>query len=306
MASATNVSLIVQGPYHSNIERTVSSAAFKEVIVSTWNDGSLQGLDRKAIQERLSQVSQQSDVTVILNEYHEIPASLKAEYPSLSNQIWSTLQGVRASQSKWVVKVRSDEVWDLNGVLNALAKIRPGQMLTANWVVRDWSYHRFHISDHLFAVESKNLTRGLELLESGQSLKKMLRSKDRGTPESILGAAIFAAIISPESPESVLEHRRSSRTLWKTFSERVVILDLDKECTFFELYARRAGVGPISNLREFAGRKSLHAMALDFRLFTDVNQLFPRPRLIVWASKVARAYSFSRRRPRGNPLPLNR
>lgn len=289
MDSANSVSILIQGPYNPNslqtLARVLPSKLVEGFVLSTWEDHFEQATEALAKDRLMRRLPSDSRLTIIASREAEIPRTLATTYPQVHLQVWSTLKGLEAISSKWVIKVRSDEVYDLREFLRTTTNMRDGQILSSNFIVRDWNYHRFHISDHLFAVETKVLRSALEALSSGRSVRHLLRNKDMETPESLIGASIFS--VQPELHHSPSK-KQTNRTLWRLFRDKVVLFDLDSQPGSFEVHARKAGVGPVTALSELRGMFNPAALPLDYRHFNNVEQLRPRSAWVVAAGKAVR------------------
>lgn len=288
MKSDTSVSLLIQGPFHENSIQTLTKTLVNErvdhCIVSTWDHHSASST-KALFQLELTGCPSGGQFTFVTSKEGDIPQSLSEAYPQIAHQVWSTLRGLESCTSKWVVKVRSDEIYDLGEFLRSTKRLGAGKLLTSNFIVREWNYHRFHISDHLFAVETNVLKDGLSLLARGESVGHLLREQDMGTPESIIGAAIFASQAQGHSTKS---RKKTNRALWRLFRNRVQLFDLDSQAGSFEVHARRAFVGPVTALSNLTGVFNSAGLPIDFRHFSHVRQLRPRPKALIVAGKATR------------------
>lgn len=200
---------------------------------------------------------------------------------ALSKQVYTTLQGLSELVSPVVIKVRSDEWCDLSDFIKYFESNKK-KILFSNFIVRPWSYHPFHISDHLFGGDKAVIEAAFQSLS--RTSQEWLNEKlgmHAYTPESCIGFMIFRSqqlgvvpegkkIKAPEAPN------------WKFFCGGFELYDLQRILGKFEVNARRAQVGPVGNLRELGRLLNKDGLGLDFVYYPDIESLKPQSR--VWTS----------------------
>lgn len=265
---------------------------FTEIIVSTWKP------QDEMERHLLRTIRKIKMVKVIINEIDS--EKFQACPDALQKQVWTTLNGMLEMRSPFVVKVRSDEWFDLHDFIEAFES-NAELILFSNFLVRPWSYHSFHISDHLFAGDKAVLEHAFWLLS--RTTQKWL-DRELGIhsliPESCIGFMIFR--------EQQLKCGVSNKTIrtpgnfdWETFRSGFELYDLQRICGQFEVHARRAQVGPVTNLRELGSLFRKDGLPLDFVYYPKLEALKPQGR--AWTA-IKKRYRYARRKYLAHgPLP---
>jgi len=146
-----NTALLIQGPYTNNITEEMilrNKNDFNEIVFSTWDTSAKINIpDIKIIKNPLPKI----------NKYHNSQ--------NIYLQVSSMIYGLENIKSKFVIKTRSDEYFS-NLKLFAAQALKTNKLIISNIFVKDVSYAKFHISDHLFLGEKEILLRSLKLLKS--------------------------------------------------------------------------------------------------------------------------------------------
>jgi hypothetical protein len=264
----SSVCLLVQGPLHkatlANVLRNLSSV--DQCVVSTWNTND--GGQMEILQDllRLQKESEKISIIVRALDRNRIPHLDRGGL-----QFMSIKNGLDAVRTLQVVKCRSDEEYDLEEFLKEVLR-NPHRTLFSNFIVRDWLYHPFHISDHLFASPTQVLSRAIEQMASRTSDElEALLSKHSKTPEVVLGYHLFEAHELRDRP--LLANARWS---FNRFSKHFDLFDLGA-LAYYSVNANQAGVNSLRDIRALRSLRSVEGYRLNFHHYSTTRQLRPAP-----------------------------
>ena len=152
-----NTALLIQGPYINDVTEEMifkNRGTFKEIVFSTWNSSAKINLeDVKIIQNPLPKI----------NDFHNSQ--------NIYFQVCSTIYGLENIKSRFVIKARSDEYFS-NLKLFVEKNSNTKKLILSNIFLKDVSYAKFHISDHLFLGETKLLLKSFKLLKTYLELRE--------------------------------------------------------------------------------------------------------------------------------------
>ena len=257
------VSLVIQGPLHEKTIKQLecNTEYFAEIIVSTWeprNEAEVNLLETLKILESKN------------DRLHIVVAGMPniSDSPLPHNfylQVVSTLNAVSRASGETVIKTRSDEYMDL-GSFQKFVEKSPFLFQFGNFIIRDWFYHSFHISDHLYAATKANLLISLRwLLEVDMVEIKKLLGKDWDCPESLLGLSLLKAVF----PD--FDNSDSPRKTFSIFKANFDLFDLEL-LDSYEVRANSAGTG----YQKTIARMPLEsANLINWNYFTKINQMRP-------------------------------
>lgn len=77
---------------------------------------------------------------------------------NLNYQIVSTLTALELVKTKYVIKMRGDEYWTYPENIYESIKSAPEKLWSSSVFFRAWQYAEYHISDHIMAGTTENLT----------------------------------------------------------------------------------------------------------------------------------------------------
>ena len=258
-----SVTLLIQGPLNINIVRQIvlNSTFFESIVVSTWEANTEEELNVLAEINKLQENFHNVRLTIgklPVREHENIPRSLYFQIASIAN-------GLEITTTDQIVKTRSDEVYHLRNFMEFIRGSN-SKFHFGNFIVRDWRYHSFHISDHLFGSPRINLVYAICWLNSVEKETLMrLLGKDWNVPESLLGFSLFISVRG--------EPRQRLRP-WPTFlrfTNYFKLFDIEN-LDNFEVRARSAGTGYLSNVAEISLEK---ADLLNWNYFTKTWQMRP-------------------------------
>lgn len=285
--------LLIQGPLTDHTYANIMLNRAWKVVVSTWEPTT-------QVEEQYLKLLQTLNNVEIVTSGQEALEKLD-HLGSIAPQVVTTVSGLNQVSSSFVVKVRSDELVSLSN-LESIVDFQPNRIFFGNFIVRPWSYHQFHISDHFFAGPTEAIRRAFQALSSPNwpATAMQILGESADVPESQIGLALFIAL-QPEFPLI----KAKSRARWRAFTSSFQLVDMDL-LESLSLFARRANVGPISNLREVGELRNPSGKAIDFFYVNKMSQLKPsskfRVRTMVWVRYLARTYLV----PDGHTVPWNR
>jgi hypothetical protein len=142
-----DVTIVLQGRLHLNGWGCINKyKKFGKVIVSCWEDD-------------LNPHSAE-DIKIIRSKY---PRNQFYNSSNFYYQCYSSLAGLLAVDTPFVIKVRSDEYYeDLNILLEKMSR-QPHKMITNNVFFRIDSERKFHVSDHLIAGSTRDMIRTFQI-----------------------------------------------------------------------------------------------------------------------------------------------
>ncbi|QDK45346.1 hypothetical protein DOM22_09370 [Bdellovibrio sp. ZAP7] len=149
--------LLIAGPWHANTMKMIEKNAdhFKHIIVSTWSNA--------APSVNLP------NVHIVHQELPKIIQTHNAQ--NIYYQTRSTLLGLESVMTPLVVKTRTDEFY--SNLNKFVEELDPSKLVYGNIFVRDVSYKRYHISDHLFGGTT------VKLLQTFQRLREVLEDTSK-------------------------------------------------------------------------------------------------------------------------------
>ena len=269
------ITLLIQGPLHAI--RTLQNARlnvdnFSRIVISTWEPQDGDSISIFSDLLKLSHSIEEGRITVVTAP---LPALNKTAYnpANLLLQLQSTLTGLNVAKSNHVVKCRSDEVYNLKQ-FKATYFIEPRKPLFANFIVRETSYARFHMSDHLFAAELTDLKSALstlkEALEGGCRSDKLARFIATHPPPEVL-ITVFILIQLGIETETVLNAEQA--VAFQIIKNHLRLFDLT-ELGPYVLSANHAGFKELTDLPKLA--KSWNPRnTLGLRHFRTIDEMGP-------------------------------
>ncbi len=153
MSSLLNdISVVVQGPIDSETYQCVDTyKQFKEIIFSTWNNENIELITPYITNNN----------KIILNQY---PFNIKEylNYGSCYYIAQTLLAGAYEAEGRYILKVRSDELYpNLNAMIDSLT-IHPNKIHTTNNGF--WKNIDFAMSSHIFIEQKKHIIKACELI----------------------------------------------------------------------------------------------------------------------------------------------
>lgn len=235
--NAGETALLIQGPLHQNILLNFkANSCFAEILVSTW-------APTDECQEGVMRSLKAQGIRVIVNQ---IGAEKTMSCPSLiAHQTLTTLRGLELLGSKRVIKSRSDEWYELSDFSDMLTQ-NPTRIVFSNFIVRPWTYHPYHVSDHLYGGSTEvllNAFRAISVTDK-QEFIEHLGPITCQVPESLIGWMLYRSQVKSNLQESKdlpdLGVRHQSKPVWRTFMNLFHLYDLQRIEGRFECHARRA------------------------------------------------------------------
>lgn len=148
----SDITILIQGPLHetsvSNIE---IYKRYGDVIYITWADGcTVDNLDliNTIHSNCIKFVSLPKDI--LNNSIHN--------KQNIFYQAYSTYYGCVLSATKNIIKVRSDEKYTNLDALITKINNQPNKIISSNIFFRKYSFFPYHISDHIIAGDTINIT----------------------------------------------------------------------------------------------------------------------------------------------------
>jgi hypothetical protein len=86
------------------------------------------------------------------------PLPLESGDQNINYQIVSTLNALEMVTTKYVIKMRGDEYWSYPENIYQSIKSAPDKLWSSSVFFRAWQYAEYHISDHIMAGTTENLT----------------------------------------------------------------------------------------------------------------------------------------------------
>lgn len=144
------------------------------VVVSVWED------------EDLTKFKIPKKWKVVINEY---PLFRFREQSNLDYQIITTLKGIQHVDTKWVIKMRTDEYWSNLDKIYTKMLTQPNKLLSGSMYFRKWGLYKFHCSDKIVAGTTDNL----RLMFESALHNLQIALWDNPIPESQLGLGFIMA-----------------------------------------------------------------------------------------------------------------
>jgi|GEM_PF-5044966 len=288
-----SIALVIQGPLHKNMVRQIvqNYLYFKKIVVSTWEAKDEEELE--ILEQLLILESKNSQITIVVSAMTDISHSALPQKFHL--QVLTTLKALNYVNQTTVVKTRSDEFMDLARFKSFVEESRK-QFQFSNFIVRDWLYHSFHISDHLYAAPRENLVWSMNWLLSAriEELKESLQ-EDWNCPESLLGYALLNSTV----PD--LKNCKSKGKMFQIFKSKFTLFDLEM-LEYFEVRANSAGTGYLTGIRHITLEI---ADLINWNYFSRIEQMrpsrlksFTRKRVQPWVRQFFLKLKRKTRRPK--------
>ncbi len=258
--------LLIQGPLNQatveNIKR--NSELVQQCVVSTWN--AQDAVQAQILLQLRSLETTIDNLEVIVREL-DLPKVPHRDRGGI--QFMSIKNGLQHVHTSRVIKCRSDEEYELSKFLLQL-DLNPNRTLFSNFIVRDWLYHPFHISDHLFASPTHMLNRALDKISSRTPAEiDILLGRHAKTPEVVLGYHLLEAHEQAESP-----HLGEFTPSFKLFSRHFRLFNL-QQLDFYSVNANQAGIRSLVDIRSLRSFRSEEGYRLNFHFYSRTSQLRP-------------------------------
>lgn len=150
-----DTTFVIQGPANSiSIKNIKNLLKFGKVIISCYENDNLNNFD---IPE---------DVLVVRNPF---PTNHPFLHPTINSQngflqAYTTLNGLINTDTKYVIKTRSDESFEDFSFFIEKLKENPFKYTTINFFFRKDFHYKFHPSDHLFGCDTELLKKTFKIL----------------------------------------------------------------------------------------------------------------------------------------------
>lgn len=143
-----NYTLLIQGPIRHKTKEFLKKykETHKNIVFSTWAG------------EDLYKLKKEVDLTgIVLIENTPIKNVdiIKYNKKNAYNQIYSCLEGLKVINTKYTIKVRSDEYYE--NLFPFFKKWNTGKITTNNLFFRKFKHSPYHPSDHIISGETKKL-----------------------------------------------------------------------------------------------------------------------------------------------------
>lgn len=211
--------LVIQGPLDRtsiyNIDAT--SKQFENVIISYWSEND------KSLLENIKS----NNVSFVHQPAPDLSKTVGVMKDStFFYSISSTYKGIMECKSPYVIKMRSDEVYENFDPLKSLFMNDESKFVFGNIFAKPWSHSHYHIGDHLFACERLKLQKSYEILYKiytnnlniNQNAWAIQANPSHQTAESILAKSFLRA---KNIPEETWEQR-------VTFLDNYNVIDIEK------------------------------------------------------------------------------
>jgi len=153
--------LVIQGPVHRNINTMALLHPNVNTIISTWDDPTwthptvreyLEPLRRENLQIIVSKLPKKEKMDKMFNKQNRY------------YQFLSTFKGLQWVQTKYAIKVRSDEYYSNLEPLMMTFLQDTDKLVTNDVFFRRSEYLRYHPSDHIICGQTEKMRRLFELL----------------------------------------------------------------------------------------------------------------------------------------------
>lgn len=164
-----DVSICIQGRYHEDtlIKNILNASKYGNVILSVWGTN---GLNEQEVRTYIRCKNIPNGQNVYL-------------------QVYSSLQGLRKSKTKYTIKIRGDEYYDkLNKMIEKM-KNDHNKIITSNIFFRKISYKPYHISDHIIGGITENMLKMFEMCKKRLDNKNSFSILNPNCPEQWLTAS---------------------------------------------------------------------------------------------------------------------
>lgn len=140
----TNCTILLQGRIdEESLNEWIKNYSDSKVILSIWED---EDIWKYQIPEKWE---------IYINQY---PLVRFWEHSNLDYQLITTLTGLKAVTTKYVIKMRCDEYWsNIESIYNRLL-LNDKKIVTGSMFFREWgTYSKFHCSDKIIAGTTENI-----------------------------------------------------------------------------------------------------------------------------------------------------
>ena len=139
--------ILIQGPIDSNMFVTYDMYKKNKIVFSTWKSDSvlektLLSLESDRVKIVIDELPDTENVVNTSNRYY---------------QIISCLNGLKLVDTKYVIKVRTDEYFNNLSLLYDLCKKDPSKLITSTIFFRKTFSVPYHVSDHVICSKTKDL-----------------------------------------------------------------------------------------------------------------------------------------------------
>lgn len=236
--------LLIQGPLNFKIleQINISVDLFNNIVISSWNPSNL--LEREIKRSILESIKKYPNVKIVLqNPKTNVRADFSEKFQL---QIQSIQNGLKEINTNKLIKMRSDEIFKLEPFMNCVDSSTK-TFQTCNFIIRNFSYHKYHISDHLFAGPTLSIKRSIKfLIETPPAKLRAVLGDDYYVPESLIGYALLNSTVNSTDESGVGGGMVEIK--FQAFAQHFEVFNLD-DLDYFEVRANSAGTGYISNLR---------------------------------------------------------
>ncbi len=210
--------LVIQGPLDkTSIDKIDDiSDQFENIVISHWSEDDSSLL--KDIQSKNVNVCYQP--TPDRNKTVGVMKDSTFFY-----SIASTYMGIQKCQSKYTIKMRSDEIYMDFKPLKEKFLQDDSKFLFGNIFAQPWSHSAYHIGDHLFVARTKNLLSSYEFLHNVYSKNGNLLENNwavQGNPAHQTAESILA--------HSFLKSKNIPTKEWsnfETFEKHFDVIDIN-------------------------------------------------------------------------------
>lgn len=172
MNSTFDVTTIIQGPPNErSLNHIPTYQKYGPVVVSCWDDD----------------VPNVTGVTLTANPKPVPVYYVNSANKTFSYQIHSILNGLRVVETKYVIRTRSDEFYNLD---NLIAKYnqRDEIVLCGNIFFKPWTYYKYHMGDHLFIGRTDVLLKAYSALADDVGRYGIMACAEQSSTFAILDA----------------------------------------------------------------------------------------------------------------------
>lgn len=185
-------------------------------------------------------------------------------------QVATTISALEICQTKFVIKCRSDEYFNLEEAILKHQK-QTDKTLFGNFTERPFSLHKFFVSDHLIIASRKVLTSAFQDLAANG---RQQYSSEAIPFESHLGYALFTSALRQRA-EAPPPNPPYERLRWTEFRSHFELLDL-QTLKPFEVGAQRAQVTQIHDLKSLGKISNSKGWPIDFVYRPKMSSLAPK------------------------------
>jgi hypothetical protein len=237
----SDYTIIIQGPLNSiSINNLEKYSQFGKIIISTWSNNNILSNDL------LSYIKQYADITI-----QDPPKIIKNKFYNKANilyQIVSTFNGIIRTDTKFCIKVRSDEKFtDLSTLVNKHQKNHE-KIICSNIFFRKPLSYLYHISDHIICGQTnllaKSLSSAINLCQNQYSIMQILNKFSRLpvttklVPEQIICLCILQNMISTNATIINYNNKSLCIELMKKYFDIINVDDLGDIIVSFKDFAK--------------------------------------------------------------------